>query len=164
MASAGARPCSDARQLRRERHGAERRGRLVLARVQVAIEPAVVRALHARRRRLHVVLRVEVRARRVGRAAGVDDRELPRVEERLERRQPRMQAEEAVEIDRRARSRPGRADRDARARLVVVALAERHDHVQSVDGAALEDRDQHPPARLRRRRRCARGTPARSRG
>ena len=74
----------------------------VLARVQVAIQPAVLRALHAGRGRLHVVLRVEVRARAVGRAARVHDGELLRVAERLERRQPRMQAEEAVEIDRAA--------------------------------------------------------------
>ena len=67
-----------ARQLRRQRDRAERRRRFGLPRLQVAIQPAVRRALDARRRRLHVVLRVEVRARAVGRSAGVDDRELAR--------------------------------------------------------------------------------------
>ena len=56
-----------ARQLRRERDGAERRCRRVLTRVKVAIQPAVLRALHAGRCRLHVVLRVEVRSRAVRR-------------------------------------------------------------------------------------------------
>ncbi len=53
-----------------------------------------------------------------------------------------MQPEEAVEIDGGigAASRP--LNRERRARRVVVALAERHDHVQAVHGAALEDRDE----------------------
>ena len=109
IASAGSRPCSE-----RGSCGASATARngvaaCVLARVQVAIQPAVRRALHAGRGGLHVVLRVEVRARAVGRAAGVDDRELPRVPERLERREPRMQPEEAVEIDAPLRFVPGRA-------------------------------------------------------
>ncbi len=97
-----------------------------------------------------------MRARAVGRSAGVDDRQLPRVVERLERRQPRMHAEEPVEIERRIRRRAGPCDRDARPRRVVVALAERHDHVQAVDRAALEDRHQHlaPSAPLRPRSRA----------
>ena len=78
-------------------------------------QPAVRRALHAGRARLHVVLRVEVRARGVGRAAGVHRGEPPLVPERLERRQRRMQAEEAVEIDGAVAARRAR-DRDAAAR------------------------------------------------
>ena len=66
---------------------------------EAAPEPAVWRALHAGGARLHVVLGVEVRARGVGRAAGVHDRERPRVPEGLEGRQGRMQAEEPVEVD-----------------------------------------------------------------
>ena len=56
--------------------------------------------LHARRAALHVVLRVEVRPRLVVRAARVHDRELAALEQRRERRHPRIQPEEAVEIDR----------------------------------------------------------------
>ena len=41
IASAGCEALQRPRQLRRERDGAERRRRLVLARVQVAIQPAV---------------------------------------------------------------------------------------------------------------------------
>ena len=66
---------------------------------QRAIHPAILRGLAAGRAGLHVVLRVEVRARRVGRTDGIDDREMLLVEQRLERRERRMQAEEAVEID-----------------------------------------------------------------
>ena len=66
------------------------------------------------------------------------------VPERLERRQRRMQAEEAVEVDgrRRRRRAAGRGDGDAAARGVVVGVAVRHDHAEPVHGAALEDRDQ----------------------
>src|SRR5207245_4424573 len=61
----------DARQLRPERDGPER-GVLMLAVVlAVAVEPAVRCGLHARRAALHVVLRVEMTARRVRRADGV---------------------------------------------------------------------------------------------
>ena len=65
-----------------------------------------------------------------------------RVPERLERLQPRVESEEAVEIDRGvfADARPG--DRDARPRAVVLGFAERHDHAQAVHGAALKDRDE----------------------
>ena len=59
-----------------ERDGAEGRGRRGL-RDRRAREPAVGRGLHARRAGLHVVLRVEVRACGVGRAARVNDRERP---------------------------------------------------------------------------------------
>ena len=68
-------------------------------------------ALHAGRSRFHVVLRVEVRARGVGRAAGVDHGEPARVPQRLERRQRRVQAEEAVEVERGLGARPRRAAR-----------------------------------------------------
>src|SRR5215813_9752204 len=64
-----------------------------------------------------------------------------RVPERLERPEPRMEPEETVEIDRSLRI--GRTwNRDARARRVVLALAERYHHVEAVDRAALEDRDE----------------------
>ena len=53
-----------------------------------------------------------------------------------------MEAEEAVEIDARRRRRRPAARSRCRPRAVVVGLAERHDHVQAVDGAALEDRDE----------------------
>ena len=78
-----------ARQLLRERDRAKRRGgRYVVysggpyppvARLQISIQPAVRRALHAGRRRFHVVLRVEVRPGAVGRSARVHDGELARI-------------------------------------------------------------------------------------
>jgi hypothetical protein len=59
----------------------------------------------------------------------------------------RMQAEEAVEVERgaifRARARPRHGDR--RTGVVVDLLAVRDEHVQAVDGAALEDGDENPP-------------------
>ncbi len=108
-----------ARELRRQRDGAERRGALVLAVVQIAVEPAVLRALDARRPALHVVLRVEVRARLVGRSAGVHDGELAALEQRREWRHARVQAEEAVEVDALRRLASGSGNRDRRPALVV---------------------------------------------
>jgi hypothetical protein len=59
-----------------------------------------------------------------------------------------METEEAVEIDRAlGGSRPGNGN--ARARGVIVALAEGDDHVEAVDRAALEDGDQDPASRRR---------------
>jgi len=76
-----------ARQVLRQRYRAERSGLRVGPRLQCPVEPAVLRGLDARRRGLHVVLRVEVRARVVGRADGVNDREPLLVPQRLERRE-----------------------------------------------------------------------------
>ena len=147
IASAGAVPCSvrgscGPSATARKAATAMRRARR--SALQHAIQPAVGRALHARRAALHVVLRVEVRARRIVRSAGVDDGQRALLPQRQERRQARVQAEEAVEIERRAIASAARlGDRDRRPRRVVVALAERDDDVEAVGGAALEDRDQH---------------------
>ena len=142
-------PLERAWERRRQRDRAERARVFVFLRVKVAVHPSVVRALDARRAALHVVLRVEVRARLIVRSTCVHDGELAALEVRLERRHARMQPEEPVEID-------GTVllvrflNRDRRTRAVVGLLAERHDHVQAVDGAALKDGDEHFLARLRR--------------
>ena len=151
----GRRARQHARQLRRQRDGAERRRRLDAARLQVPVQPAVLRALHARRARLHVVLRVEVRPGRVGRPAGVDDCQIAPIPERLERLQARVEAEETIEIERGVLSGARLLNRDAGPGLVVLGFAERHDDVQAVGSAALEDRDELLGARrasLRERR------------
>ncbi len=111
--------------------------------LQVTIQPPVACRLHAWRRGLHVVLRVEMRAGVVRRSARVDDGERPVVPERLERRHRRVQAEEAVEVDRRAhRVAAGTWNRNRRTQAVVVGVAVRDDHVEAVHGAALEDGDE----------------------
>src|SRR5262249_61317493 len=112
--------------------------------LQIPIEPAVLGALDAGRRAFHVVLRVEVQPRAVGRAARVHDRQLAAIPQRLERLEPRVEAEEPVEIDRRALAGVRARDGDARPRAVVLALTERDDDVEAVHGAALEDRDELP--------------------
>ena len=79
----------------------------------------------------------------------MDDRQRALVPEWLERTKPRVEAEEAVEIDcgdGGIAVRAGPRNRDARARAVVLAVAERHDDAQAVDGAALKDRDELPGA------------------
>jgi len=69
------------------------------------------------------------------------DCELAAIPQRLERRHPRMQAKVPIEIDRAVR-RAGLRDCDRRACAVIVSVAERHDHIEAVHGAALEDHDQ----------------------
>src|SRR5262245_64841395 len=63
-----------------------------------------------------------------------------------------METEKAVEVD-RAAIRSWRRNRDGGPQAVVLAVAVRHDHVEPVDGAALEERDQ----QLAPRARCRRG-------
>ena len=75
---------------------------------------------------------------------GVDGRENAVVPQRLERRERRMQPEESIEVDRRVcRAGRGARDGDRGTHSIVVALAERHDDVQRVRRAALEEHDQH---------------------
>src|SRR5258705_2218492 len=100
---------------------------MLLVVTAVAVEPAVGRALHARRAALHVVLRVEVAARGIGGADGVNRGETLVVPQALEGREAWVQAEMPVEIHNVVR-RNG----DAGPLPVVERVAVRHDHVQAV--------------------------------
>ena len=111
--------------------------------LQGAIQPAIVRRFHARRAGLHVILRVKVRAGGIGRAGRVNDGQLAVVKQRRQRRERRVQAEEAIEVHGGqvaaiARSR----NRNRRAHAIIVRLAERHHDVQAVRGAALKQHDE----------------------
>src|SRR5262245_66401845 len=87
-----------------------------------------------------------MRACRIGRTYGVDDREMLSVPQRLEGRQGGMESEEAIEIDGgvilpRGVAR-GTWDRDGGAEVVVRGLSVRDDDVQSIGRTALKDGDQ----------------------
>ena len=84
------RPAQHPRQTRAHGHGAERRSIRLGQVLQRAVQPAIFGGLHSRRARLHEILRVEVRPRRVRRARRVHDGELLLVKQRLERRETRM--------------------------------------------------------------------------
>src|SRR5438270_269178 len=87
----------------------------------------------------------------------MDDCELLRVPEGLERSERRVQAEEAVEVDDGVLARLARlVNRDLRSKLVVISLAVRHDHVEAVHRAALEYRDQSLATTVRRNRHALR--------
>ena len=60
-----------------------------------------------------------------------------------------MQAEEAVEVERAIGACRRAWECDGGAQLVVALLTERHHHVQTVDGATLENRHQNFLAALR---------------
>src|SRR4029079_17365371 len=70
-------------------------------------------------------------------AVVASDRESLRFHQRFERAHRGMQTEEAVEIDRLSLWNSDRGPQ-----LVIVRFAKRHDHVQSINCAALKDRDQ----------------------
>ena len=108
-----------------------------------AIEPAVFGGFDAGRAGLHEILRVEMRARGIGRAGGVNDGELVFVKERLEWREAGVQAEEAVEIDRGVGAAAAwLRNGDGWAQAVIVWFGEWDDDVEAVGGAALEEDDE----------------------
>ena len=109
-------------------------GQLRLCSVRLS-QPSSV-ALHAGRAGFHVILRIEVRARRVGRSGGVHDREMPLVPQRLERRHAGCSPKKP------SRSITVARNVDARPHRVVRRLAVRDDDVEAVGRAALEDYDQ----------------------
>src|SRR5439155_7028084 len=102
-----------------------------------AVQPPVRGGLHPGRTRFHEILCVEMRACGVRRAGSMDDSQVALLPQGLKRGYGRMQAEEAVEVNHRA-SR----DIDGWAHGVVGRVGMRHDNVQTVRGAALEDYDQ----------------------
>src|SRR5204862_3152653 len=96
-----------------------------------------------------------MRARVVRRATGVNDRQLARIPERLERRQPRIESEEAVEVDGGVVGGPRALYGDARTRAIVLIVTDRHNHAEAIHGAPLKDRDEplRPRGCARRKRR-----------
>src|SRR5215510_8247568 len=76
-------------------------------------------------------------ARGIRRTDRVQNPQTVVVPERLQGREARVQAKVPVQVDHVLRG-----DRDARALLVVQPLAMRHDHVEPIDGAALEEANQ----------------------
>ena len=109
---------------------------------QSAVHPAIPSCLQTRRSGFHVILRVKMRPRWIGRAHRIDNRQMLRVEHRLQRGERRVQSEEAVQIHRRGGRAIGLRNRERRAKLVVARFAERNNHVQTIHCAALENRHQ----------------------
>src|SRR5690348_13822106 len=120
--------------------GAARRALLArAARREIAIQPAVRRALVVGSAALHVVLRVEVRAGVTRAPDGMHGREQAPIPELLERTERRMQSEKSVEIERCLRGPRDRPrNRNGRTKLIIRGLAMRNDDVERVGGAALE--------------------------
>src|SRR5688572_7669298 len=82
------------------------------------------------------------------------DGKLPAIPDRLERRQPRMESEEPVQVERALLPAVWPPDRNRRPRAVVVGFAMRHDHAETVHRAPLKDRDEllRAPSGARRKR------------
>ena len=129
-----------ARKIRAEGDSAKRRRFFFGHGLQGAIEPAVVGGFAAGSSRFHEILRVEVGARGIGRADGLDDGELSVAEKRKHGGQAGMQTEEAVEIERGiSAALAGVRDRDGGAHAIVIRFAEGDDYVEAVHGATLEE-------------------------
>ena len=107
-----------------------------------AIQPAVIGGFEARRAGFHVVLRIEVRARGIGRAGSFDNCQLLRIPERLQSPQPRMQPEVAVEIDGRSVAFHRDAEWPSSAAARSTRRRRAAQHIQAIDRPALENRDQ----------------------
>ena len=90
---------------------------------------------------LEQVLAVEMRAVAVGRGDGMDDGELALGVDVVQRRQGRMQAEEAVEID-GAVALAGRGDGEIAAQRAIVAVAMGRHGGEAVHAAAQDDDDE----------------------
>ena len=80
-----------------------------------------------------------MRARVVGRAGRVDDREMTLVVNALERRERRVKSVKAVQVNDAIIAGRRFFDGDARPQSVISAVFERDDRVQPVHGAALKD-------------------------
>ena len=123
--------------------------RPVLARVKISIsQPSGV--LLTPGVAVSIIPRVEVRTGAVWRPTCVARWPFGARQQRLERRQPRVQPEEPARSIAASADRPGFAMASA-AGGVVMTLAERHDHVQAVDSATLEVDQTAAPARVRGR-------------
>src|SRR6266850_1451588 len=82
----------------------------------------------------------------------MDNGELVFVKKRFEWRKARVQAKKSVKVDRRVSRAPtGSGDRNRRTQPVVIWLAERHDDIQTICSAALEQHDKLPFVRHGRR-------------
>ena len=103
----------------------------------VAVEPAVRRPLHAGRARFHVFLRVEVAPHDARCADRMNRGEALRVPQRLERREPRVESEIAVQVEDITLGYG-----DAGPFSVIDRIAMRHDHGEPVDSAPLEQTHQ----------------------
>ncbi len=66
--------------------------------LQRPVQPSIRSRLHPRRSTLHIILRVEVRPRRIRRARCMNNREMPLVIQRLESRHRGMQSKESIQI------------------------------------------------------------------
>src|SRR5581483_9235695 len=129
------------------------------------VDPAIVCCFDPGRAGFHIVLRVEMRARRIGRASGMSDREVARLEERQHRREGGMQSEEAIQVQGAlVARRGGRRNGDCGPQLVVPLFAVRNRDIEPIGSAPQKYGDQRllAPRRSIRTGNCA-GQPARQR-
>src|SRR4030095_3364977 len=120
-------------------YSAKRRSGLFGNSVKRAIEPSVVSGFDARRAGFHEILCVEVRARRIGRSRGVNNRKFILAKEGLQRSETWMESEKTVEIHRTVRPAASwLRNGDGGAHPVIILLAERHHDVEAVGGAPLK--------------------------
>src|ERR1700688_1772161 len=109
----------------------------MLQAVQRAVEPSVVCRLYAGSARLHKILRIKVRAIRIGRSRRVHDRQVTLLPQGLKGGKRRMQAKESIKI-----KHVSTRNADAGPHGVILRLGMRHHNIQAVSRAPLENHDQ----------------------
>src|SRR5215472_6553732 len=130
-------------------------------RAQSAVEPPILRRLYTRRAGFHIILRVEVPARRIRRTRRVHNGEFVFLEERRKGSERRMQPKKSVQVNGRISSNASwLRNSDGGAQAVIVGLREWHDDVESVSRPTLEQNDE---LLVPRRRRRSNGSPQKRR-
>jgi len=113
-----------------------------------AVQPTARHGFAVEDARFHEILCVKVGSRDIVRTTGLNDRQVTGLVNRQEWRQRRMQPEEPIQVRGpfRARRAGGLGNGNILAMLVVVAVAERHNHRNSIRRATLEDADEDFPS------------------
>jgi len=139
-------------------HGPKWRSILLWNVLQSAIQPTIFRGFQSRRARFHEVLRVKVRARRIGVNRRRARWQVGFCETTARAARAGVQSEKSVQVDRRitiqlgvCKDKPrtpaaalGLRNRNGRTQAIVIRFAKRHDDIQSVGCAALEQDDKLP--------------------
>src|SRR5215472_5817305 len=121
-------------------------------RAQGAVEPPVLCRLYTRRAGFHIILRIEMRARRIRRTRSMHNGEFVFLKQRRKGSKRAMQPKKSVQVNGRIFSTASWFwNSDSGAQAVIVGLRKWHDDVESVSRPTLKQDDELLVPRRRRR-------------